>query len=166
MPYVKLDMGRYIEGKPQPEGYFDALAHEQIAYRNGIEKGEWENKLGELFNYLVHGTLPKGVRCKKPKMSAAQAKDVLWFLSVVTRLIPDNFYVCDICGEVSNDDYGRYFGINGKFYCEGCLDYAPVCRCGDCGGEMRINNNLPYDDRFYCRECRKKHKEKNKEHGK
>jgi len=162
MPYVKLDMERYIDGKPQPEGYFDALSHEQTAYRDDIGNGEWENKLNELFNFLAHGTLPKGVRCKKPKIPLAQAKDILWFLSEVSKIIPDNYEVCHICGEIHNGDHGKYFNLNGKFYCDGCRDYAPVCHCADCGEEMRINNSLPYDDRFYCRVCRKKHKEENK----
>jgi hypothetical protein len=139
MPCIKLDMGRYIEGKKQPKGYFDAISYKE-AYNNDIETSVWEYKLDELWEYLTVGKLPVGVECKSPKLSFAQAKDLIWFLQEVTKIIPDQYAPCDVCKIIHHEDHLRYHETNGKHYCESCDEYAPVIRCEDCGSDAGYAN--------------------------
>jgi len=156
MPYVKLDFGKYIEEKPQPEGFFDALLHKE-AYSREIESGEWERKLEELLKYLINGELPEGVGCKSPKISPKMAKEVLWFLQEVTKIIPDRFAICDGCGCLYSEDYLKYFETNGKFYCDSCRDYAPVVHCEECGNEAGYKTTAYSKkyDMYLCKDCKK-----------
>ena len=162
MPYVKLDLGKYIEGKPQPEGFFDALSHNQ-AYSSEVESGEWERKLEELLDYLIKGELPKGVGCKSPKISSKMAKEVLWFLQEVTKIIPDNFDICDGCGCLYKEGWLKYFETNGKHYCDSCLDYAPVVYCEECGNEAGCKKDA-YSKKYemyLCEDCKKEKQNEN-----
>jgi len=157
MPYIKVDLGRAIKGKPQPEGYFDEEVHKE-AYSDEIKSSVWEEKLNELLEYLTTGNLPEGVHCKSPKMSPKMAKSVIWFLQEVTKIIPDEYEICEDCGEIHNSDYGRYFETNGKFYCGDCLEYAPVVHCEECGNEAGYKKDT-YSKKhkmYLCKDCKKK----------
>jgi len=166
MPYVKLDFDKYLEGKPQPEGYFDVKAHEK-AYSDDIESSVWEEKLNELLEYITTGRLPEGVHCKSPKMSPEMAKSVIWFLQEVTRIIPCEYEICARCGEVHNSGYGRCFETNGKFYCGDCLEYAPVVHCEECGKEAGYGSKAysKKHEMYLCEECKKDKKNKVKQIG-
>jgi len=163
--YVRVDMSRAIEGKPQPDGYFDveAKVHKE-AYSDEIESSVWEEKLNEFLQYITTGKLPVGVHCKSPKISSEMAKSVIWFLQEVIKIIPDEYEVCAGCGDIYNSAWGKYFETNGKFYCESCLDYAPVVHCEECGNEAGYKNDTysKKHEMYLCKECKKeKHKEKN-----
>jgi len=156
MTYVKLDMEKYIEGKPQPEGFFNALSHNQ-AYSGKIKPDEWLDKIQELVNYLTDGELPEGVECKSPKLSPSMAQNVLWFLQEITKIIPDNFAICDGCGVLHEEGYLKYFTTNGKYYCDYCLDSAPVVHCEECDEEAGYKKDA-YSEKhemYLCKECKK-----------
>jgi hypothetical protein len=157
--YVKVDLSMAIEGKPQPEGYFDVDSHKK-AYSDEIKSGDWEDKLNELLEYLTTGKLPVGVHCKSPKMSLKKAKSVIWFLQEVTKIIPDEYEICARCGETHNSGYGRYFETNGKFYCGGCLEYAPVVHCEECGNEAGYKKDAYSEEHemYLCEDCKKEKK--------
>ena len=123
---------------------------------------EWEEKLNELFDYLINGKLPDDVQCPSPKISREQAGNILWFLQEVTGIIPDNYEVCAICGDVHSDI--RYFDINGKHYCYGCQEYAPVGICEECNC-VEIYKHKSYskkDGLYLCKDCRSAKRAKTK----
>jgi hypothetical protein len=164
MPYVMLDMGLYIEGKPQPEGHFDAMSHKD-AYADNIKWEVWETKLNELLEYLVDGKLPVGVKCKKPKLSPSQAADLIWFLQEVTKIIPEEYAVCDGCKTIYYTDMMSYYETNGKHYCESCdQHHSPICRCEYCGNvEVYKSKSWSEEEYMYlCKDCRKELREKKK----
>jgi hypothetical protein len=164
MPYVKLDMGRFIEGLPQEEGYFDALSHSKEAFNDSLESDDWVEKLNEFLVYLTRGKLPVGVKCKSPKVSLDMAGNIIWFLSEVLKIIPDTYEICDICEDIYNSDMMSYYETNGKHYCSSCEDDAPVCHCEDCGDEAGYKDKAysEKDGLYLCKHCRKERRNKEK----
>ena len=155
MPFVKLDMGLYIEGKPQPKGYFNTLEHNE-AFSDSITKDEWKKKVEELWDFLRNRKLPIGVECKTQKLSTQMSRDILWFLQEVTKIIPGDFDICSNCEEIHDTDYLYYFDTNGKSYCECCLPHAPVCRCKNCAEEAGYKSHAysKIHRMYLCKSCK------------
>jgi hypothetical protein len=58
-------------------------------------------KMQELMDMLTGFRIPEGVEISnKPNLSQKQAASVIWFLQECTRVLPDYFEVCAICGSV------------------------------------------------------------------
>jgi hypothetical protein len=155
-------MGKYIEGKPQPKGHFDALSHNKEAFNDSLESDDWVEKLNEFLEYLTRGKLPVGVKCKSPKVSLRMAGDIIWFLQEVSKIIPDTYAICDICEDIHDEGMMSYYETNGKHYCSGCEDYAPVCHCEDCGNEAgyKVKVYSKKYDLYLCKRCRKARRDK------
>ena len=164
MPHIKLDLGRCIDGKPQPEGYFNVMAHKR-AYSSKVPNEVWNKKMEELWDFLKHRILPEGVGCGIPKLSTQAAMNIVWFLQEVTKVLPDNYDVCDICGDLKKSDYLHYYETNGKNYCESCIGFAPVTECENCGHEAGYKTQV-YSNKhgmYLCGECKKEKRNKVKE---
>jgi hypothetical protein len=133
-------------------------------FKEGIDNDVWVKKLNELLDYLTIGAVPEGIICAGPKLSVEKANNILWFLSEITGVIPDNYELCAGCGVIHHTDELYYFETNCKYYCSSCVDYAPVCQCEECGKEVyRRRSYSDKDEMFLCKECRKKiRKEENK----
>jgi len=81
----------------------------------------------ELSSFL-QGNLPKGWKVPKkdmPKLTAAQAYTVIWYLGNLYRTISDYISACDLCGTLFDEsregdvlDYGR----GPVHFCDSCMN--------------------------------------------
>jgi hypothetical protein len=121
-----------------------------------FDNEKWLEKLNELFDFLTGRGLPEGVTCKMPKLSKRKARGVIWFLQEITGIIPDNYDVCAVHGNIENTDCMFHFDINNKYYCESALDYAPVAYCGCCiEGVYKSQSYSEKHGMYLCKTCRK-----------
>lgn len=63
-----------------------------------------EEKMTELYEYLMGVRLPDGVICGQPKLSAKKALDVIWFLQEVVCCLPDHIEQCKGCKQLFNSE--------------------------------------------------------------
>jgi hypothetical protein len=86
----------------------------------------------------------------------------MWFLQEITKVIPDSFSVCSDCEEIMSEGYLYYSETNGKFYCDDCINYAPVCRCEWCANEAGYKSSAysQEHDMFLCKDCKEEKKRK------
>lgn len=55
----------------------------------------------EFMQMLTGGDLPDGMTMNyQPKLSVQSAFSVVWYLQEHLRIIPDNFELCAVCGEL------------------------------------------------------------------
>jgi hypothetical protein len=124
----------------------------------------WIQKLNELFDFLTGAGLPEGVRCKMPKLTKSNAMTVIWFLQEITGIIPDNYDVCAVHGDIENTDEMFYFELNNKFYCASGMDEAPVAYCGNCcEGVYKSKSYSKKHEMYLCKTCRKELDKEEKE---
>ena len=93
------------------------------------------DKVRELYDFLKNGDIPEGVIVSpRPKLSAKQAWNVIWFLQKLTECLPSNFEKCDVCDGLYDRDSEGFllddqYKLKGKtlpkkywgFYCSNCV---------------------------------------------
>lgn len=63
----------------------------------------------ELMDMLTGKCLPEGMVIKhKPILSRKQAFSIIWFLQEYMNILPDNFEMCHICGELFDAHSGGF----------------------------------------------------------
>jgi len=56
----------------------------------------------------------------QPKLTQKNANRVIWYLQEVLRILPDNYEMCDECGELYDSDCCGYVGDDDLNYCDNC----------------------------------------------
>lgn len=69
------------------------LSDEYVSYLDQTTK---------LYEYLVGGDMPDGVKCWQPKMSRKHAFSVIWFLQEIVDCLPDHIEQCKGCDDLFN----------------------------------------------------------------
>jgi len=87
----------------------------------------WDERIQELYDFLINGDLPEGVSVGSwRKMSPRAAMSLIWFLQEITHVLPDDFEQCAKCKSLINTySEGTYIEKTGRHYCDDC---APACR--------------------------------------
>jgi hypothetical protein len=114
----------------------------------------------ELYNYLQGKQIPSGF-CEgflMPQLSEDMAWKIIYVLQEGLRIIPDHIERCDNCGDIFDTDCGgRYSELEGKYYCDGCINKGETEECDGCGKEVWRNQAWDEDEGFYlCEECKRK----------
>ncbi|MDR1902068.1 MAG: hypothetical protein LBQ88_07305 [Treponema sp.] len=116
--------------------------------------------VSELYNYLQGKQRPSGFGegLLMPQLSEDMAWEIIYVLQEGLRIIPDHIERCDNCGTLYNTDSGgRYSELEGKCYCECCLDRSEVTFCGICGTDVWKDKSYDEDSGDYlCEECKRK----------
>jgi hypothetical protein len=114
----------------------------------------------EFYNYLQGKQRPSGFGegLLMPQLSEDMAWEIIYVLQEGLRIIPDHIVRCDNCGDLyDTDSGGRYSELEGKFYCECCLDKIKTTLCDNCGKEIWEDEAYDEDSGDYlCEECKRK----------
>jgi hypothetical protein len=87
---------------------------------------DWDDRMQELHAFLVDGSLPEGVEMSGwVPLDRDQAESVIWFLQEITGVLPDNFEMCNECGNVMDTHAEGLYVEDVGHFCEDCQHLAP-----------------------------------------
>ena len=78
----------------------------------------------EEFKQFLMGNAPESMTLSKrdqPKLTADRANCVIWYLQGHLRVLPDNYEMCDVCGELYDANCSGHLGrLEEGTYCDNC----------------------------------------------
>ena len=111
------------------------------------KSNDWEGRI-ELFLNILKSEL---------KLPLNKAWNIIMELQEIIGIIPSNFELCDICGDIYDSYRGGYHSeIVGKCFCEAHAwnnDY--IAFCADCNNEVPLKSYSKRYCEYLCSDCRK-----------
>lgn len=108
------------------------------------------------FYEFMQGEIPDGIGLGGTEMNLTQdqAFTIIWYLQEHFSILPDNIEKCSDCGELYDTNCsGEYMEIEGKHYCDGCIDNSEATYCYKCGCGM-WKKEVEHGEDYHCKKCK------------